>query len=381
MAKNKYSVNKIDDNLTNEVKHFLVNNESNMLYKSNFLGDLLDFEWLDEIEKACPHIDTIVRQPKLALIKEEEVVKMEKSKRVTVETIKDLAKHTNYIDKFDPSINKVEPKKVLMVYSEETYNIYENRFLYTLIDCMDRFIAKKEKELKELKDLNDNKFIEYVGKSRTSTEKINIELKITSELIEVNEINEKLMKDIKNVFKRIKRVKEYLGSWHVSPMYHALESQHVHLIQPPIKKTNVILKNPNFGIAANLWEYLRKFDYMDEEENISKDIEREKNDLKTLVDHSFFINYCVLSSISKYKKDQRKKICDHGIILLTEEIRNVIGILQNNGFEITDEELLQMLSKELKKKPINGKLAGIEDVKNKFKSAMDEYLERTQDYL
>ena len=80
-------------------------------------------------------------------------------------------------------------------------------------------------------------------------------------------------------------------------------------------------------------------------------------------------------------KDQRKKICDHGVLLLTEEIRNVITILQNNGFDITDEELLQMMAKELKKKPVNSRLAGIEDVKNKFKSAMDEYLERTQDYL
>lgn len=380
-SKNKYSISRINENLKVDTNLFLNNLESDMLYKSNYLGDLLDFEWLDEIEKACPHIDTIVRQPKLTLIKEEEVVKMEKSKKVTVETIKDLAKHTNYINKYDPSINKLEPKKVLMVYSEETFNIYENRFLYTLIDCMDRFVERKEKDLKELNDLNDSKFIEYIGKSQTSTEKINIELKITSEILNVDGVNENMKKEIKNIFKRIKRVKEYLDSWHRSPMYQALERMHVHFIQPPIKKTNIILKNPNFGIAANLWDYLRKFDFQDDEENLKEDLEREKNDLKMLVDHSFFINFCVLSSISKYKKDQRKKICDHGVLLLTEEIRNVITILQNNGFDITDEELLQMMAKELKKKPVNSRLAGIEDVKNKFKSAMDEYLERTQDYL
>ena len=112
-SKNKYSINRINENLKVETNLFLNNLESDMLYKSNYLGDLLDFEWLDEIEKACPHVDTIVRQPKLTLIKEEEVVKMEKSKKVTVETIKDLAKHTNYINKYDPSINKLEPKKVL----------------------------------------------------------------------------------------------------------------------------------------------------------------------------------------------------------------------------------------------------------------------------
>ncbi|MGM9877194.1 MAG: DUF2357 domain-containing protein [Bacilli bacterium] len=380
--KNKYSINKIDENLKINVNHFLSNIESDMLYKSNYYGDLLDFDWLDEIEKACPHIDTIVRNPKLTLIKEEEVVKMEKAKVITVETIKDLAKHTNYIDKFDTSKDKVEPKKVLMVHSEETFNIYENRFLYTLIDCIDRFVAKKENDFKSVNDLNDTKFIEYSGNSKTETEKIHIDLKITSDIINVDNINDNVKKEIKDALKRIKRIKEYLGSWRKSAMYQELEKQHVSLIQPPIKKTNIILKNPNFGIATKLWDYLRKYDLEDySEERLRNDIEREKNDLKSLIDHSFFINFCVLSSISKYKKEQRQKICDHAVVLLTEEIRNVISILQNNGYEITDEEILQMMAKEIKKKPVSSRLAGMEDVKNKFKTAMDEYLERTQDYL
>ncbi len=379
-SKNKYSIKKVNEIVKKDTNYFLNNLQSDMLYKSNYLGDLLDFEWLDQIEEACPHIDTIVRNPKLTLIKEEVIVKMEKSKKVTVETIKDLAKHTNYINKYDEDKNKVEPKQVLNVFNEETFNIYENRFLYTLIDCMDRFVSSKEKDLKALNDLNDGKFIEYSASSKTSKEKVSIELKITSEILTVDGVNDRLKKEIKDALKRLKRVKEYLGSWHKSSMYQELEKQHVHLIQPPLKKTNIILKNPNFGLAARLWDYLRKYDLEENEDNIKDDLERQKNELKSLIDHSFFIDFCVLSSISKYKRDQRQKICDHAVLLLTEEIRNVLNILQNNGFNITDDELLEMMSKEIKKKPVNVRLAGIEDVKNKFKSAMDEYLERTQNY-
>ena len=34
--------------------------------------------------------------------------------------------------------------------NEETYNIYENRFLHTLVNTMERFVLEREDELKEL---------------------------------------------------------------------------------------------------------------------------------------------------------------------------------------------------------------------------------------
>ena len=50
------------------------------------------------------------------------------------------------------------------------------------------------------------------------------------------------------------------------------------------------------------------------------------------------------------------------------------------GINIDDETILDMLAKNLKDKK-NEKLIGADDVKKKFKTAMDEYLERMQDVL
>ena len=133
MSKRNYYISDIDVNLKAKKESFSQKVESDFKFKSNFLGDVLNLEWLEEIEKACPNIDTIVRRAKFALIKEEETVRMERSKNVTVESIKDLAKHTNYIDIYEPDKGKIIPSKILNVRSEETFNIYENRFLFTLI--------------------------------------------------------------------------------------------------------------------------------------------------------------------------------------------------------------------------------------------------------
>ena len=122
MSKRNYYISDIDVNQKIKKEEFIEKTESDFAFKSNYLGDVLNFEWLDEIEKACPNIDTIVRRPKFALIKEEETVRMERSKNVTVESIKDLAKHTNYIDVYEPQNGKVLPSKILNIKSEETFN-------------------------------------------------------------------------------------------------------------------------------------------------------------------------------------------------------------------------------------------------------------------
>ena len=367
----------VDKEIKKKSEIFLEKLNSDMYFKSDYEGNLVSFDWVDEIENACPYIDIIVRQPKIALIREENTVKIEKSKKITVASIKDLSKHTEYINKVDKKTSSVEPKKILDVRNEETYNIYENRFLYTLIDSLLKFVLEKEKLLNNF-ELSDEKVLEYSGKTVTDYEKLNIELKISSETLPSAKVDKKIQEEIKKIKARIKRIKEYIGSWQKSEMYKALEKAHVSFIKPPIKKTNIILKNPNFRIAVKLWEYLLKFE---EDEDKKENTESDGNDvLKGFLDHSYLIDYFVLDSFVPSKREQKKRMADNAVLLLREEIRRIIDLLISLGIEITDEELLNMIAKELRKDK-NERLVGVDDVKKKFKNAMEEYLERTQEYL
>jgi len=58
----------IDQELIEKRDSFLKKIESDMHYTLNRKSDTLSFDWLDEIEKACPFIDNIVRHPKVTLI-------------------------------------------------------------------------------------------------------------------------------------------------------------------------------------------------------------------------------------------------------------------------------------------------------------------------
>ena len=379
MSKEEIIVEETDELVKKKKNKFLKSLESDMYFKSTFSGDSLSFEWLDQIEFACPYLDIIVRNPKLTLIKEERVVNVEKSKKVTVESIKDLSRHTNYINKYDEEKNYVEPSKILNIFNEETYNIYENRFLYTLIKQVESFLFKREEELKNFK-FNDTKLLEYNATTKTDYEKVNIELRINSESFPDEKPNPKFDEEIKVAKVRIKRIKDYIKSWNNSELFKELERLHITLVNPPLKKTNILLKNPNFQIAIRLWDYLQKYD-LQERNMIRPDMEQTgKNPLQDFIDHSFLIDYFVLESISKKKKEQKEKMSKYAVLLLTEEIERTIRLLNNMGINIDYESILNMVSKNLKEQK-SEKLIGVEDVKKKFKNAMDEYLERIQDDL
>lgn len=369
----------VDKELILKKDLFIKNTDSNMHYALSHSSNVLNFDWIDEIEKACPFIDIIVRHPKLTLIKEEQVTTIERAKKITVDSVKDLAKHSNYITDVDKETNDVKPSKILDIRSEETYNIYENRFLYTFIYDLNRFVLDKEDELKNF-TLGDDKNLEYIADTKINGEKINISLKVTSTSDEEETQDKKLNKYLEEQKTRIKKIKEFINSWLKSALIKELDKLHVTMIKPPVKPTNIILKNPNFQLSVQMWEYIRNYD-LNNNNNSKNDMETTGNEiLKGYLDNSFLIDYFVLDSISKKKKEEKEKICKYALLLVTEQINKTISLLNHNGIKVTEEELLSVLAKQIKFEN-NNRLVGVEDIKKKFKSEINEYLERTQNCL
>ena len=352
--------------------------ESEMDYKSSYNGNVLSFDWLDEFENACPKIDIIVRNAKVTLIQEANVELIEKANRITVESVKDLAKHTNYINEIDQKSGDVKPGKILNIRSEETFNIYENRFLYTLIHEMEDFLLRKEEDLKKLQ-ISDSKVLEYKGKAKSNKDRVSIEFRIVADSLPLDDVGEDLKEKIKDIKKRIKDIKVYIGGWYRSEMMKALERAHIPFVKPPIKKTNILLKNPNFKIATKLWEFIRNYD---NDENNSRD-NMNSNGTDAMLDflnHGFLLDYAVMDSIFTSKREQKKQLSKYAVVLLSLEMKRIIELLRSQGIKIDNEELLRMLANEVNEEK-DDRLAGSDDIKKKFKKAMDDYLERTQEYL
>ena len=195
--------------------------------------------WMDKVEKTIPYIENILAAPTRLIVNEEEVVKIEKIKKVTVESIKHLSKNAGFIEDVDEN-GDVKPGKLLNVFKEETLNTYENRFIYTLIQKMRAIVVReKNKLLKEkLATSKEFKQVDYQGKSYNGKDKVDIQIIMTS-----SSESSKRTKEIKEMINRLKTLEKTIGNLMLTTTYQTLEKQNVQLITPPLKKNNVILKD------------------------------------------------------------------------------------------------------------------------------------------
>ena len=92
------------------------------------------------------------------------------------------------------------------------------------------------------------------------------------------------------------------------------------------------------------------------------------------------MNYYVMDVSSFPKKEQKQKLAEYAIVMIQQQIKRVISLLLDSGVSITDQEILDLVLKQLRdereKKNLNSA-----DVKKKFKNEFEEYLEKARNYL
>ena len=250
----------------NRISSFAKKSKSDMLVDLHYDKVEANFEWVDLFENTLRYLDNILRNPNRFIINEDEIVKVELAKRVTVDSIKHLAKHTNLIQDINED-DEITPSKILNINKEETFDTYENRFIFTLIQNMESFISLKKKKLMDGSYLKDDKSIQYKAASMVGQEHITMDLSIKTSL------HTKKSDGSKNgvsIAERIDKIEQQLVDFKCSEVYRALQRAHVALVRPPIKKTNVILKNTNFQYALILWNYIQ--------EHVGDDTKRDRKD-------------------------------------------------------------------------------------------------------
>ena len=276
------------------IDNFTASVKSDYSLTSNYEKVEANFEWLDIMENTVMYLDNILRNPNRFIINEEEVVKVELARRTTVESLKHLSKHTNYIQKVEDD-GDIQPSKVLNVNKDESYNTYENRLIYTLIQNMKMYLDMKERDFVDSSTLRDDKRCEYNAVTKIGAEKISLNMVIRANTNFSKSEGEKNGMSINQRFEKLKlRVTDLTNM----PVYVQLAKEHVAKIIPPVKKTNLILKNTNFQYAMKLWDFLQA--NMKDDTHREKDKKNLKNDIKIkqMLDDTFLLDYLILNSVN-----------------------------------------------------------------------------------
>ena len=324
-----------------------------------------DFEWLEIMEDTVKYLDNILRNPNRFIVNEEEIVKVELARRITVESIRHLSKHTNYIQKIEDN-GDVKPSKILNIQKDESYDTYENRLIYTLIENMRNFVEIKKKSLITTSSLKDVKKAKYNAKSSIGKEQVFIEVNYTSSLID-----KKGPQGEESIEQRVKRLEDDITMLQNTDVYKTLRKLHVARVIPPIKKTNVILKNTNFQYAMKLWDFLQSHVANDTKVFKSNKKFEDNGILKEYINNTFFLDYLAMNTLSETKSKEQQ--------------REVVDEITDNLIQRIVELNVDMPLTELKEK-IGDKIAVIKyrreaslaEIQNAFSERIKNYLEKIE---
>lgn len=309
---------------------FIASTSSNITVKRDIDACVSDTSWIDMVEECIPYLDNIIRNPRRFIVQEENIVPIEKAKVVTEESIRHLAQHTSMIQEVQED-GTVIPLKLLNVYREETVDLYENRFIKSLVDNLYTFVNNKLNESDQRSYAKVESTVSYSGLMKKKGEEVEVNLQLKSK--KDTEID--ASKDGHSLEERISHIKDIVSAFRGSTFIKSLKESSP--VRSPIRKTNVILKEQNFIKALELWEYLEKNNIkpitsIDKRTEIVKDA-----DIKTKYDLAFFIDNDAIDLNAASNKSEFNSAV----------ISKLVNDFVFTG-DITEKEFKKLMEKEFK---------------------------------
>ena len=224
-----------------------INQQHKILHKK------IDENWIDFIEQNIDAIFKIIQKPRSFIATKEEVVPVGLAKKITADSVRHLSMNTQFIASDEGG--DIQPTRILNVSTEESFNLYENRFIYHLIQRLAAFINKRTD-------------IIFWATGDEITDNLTLESSFKDVYEEVNYKIELNIKDLQNVansreehmdlFKRIEEIQKKVRALRKSPFCQTMAGCTV--VRSPIQRTNLMMKDPYYRTCYKLWQFIESYD-------------------------------------------------------------------------------------------------------------------------
>jgi len=245
------------DSLTKKNPHFRdlltvvkASDDASVSQKSRVENKVYDESWINELESGFNAIDMIIVNPRTFIKEDAEVVLAGLAKKVNSQSIQHLAQHTEFVRSVDSKGN-VTPDRILSISTEEDIQIFENRFVMTLINKLIIFIEKRYSFIKDHGETCDSDvlLIHNISTIDGLTYECDTRLKISKPSDDEG-------RGARNaeLLAKIVRLRERAAFYlHCPFMVKMAGAKAVH---NPIPMTNMLLKSPNYHKAYLLWKFI-----------------------------------------------------------------------------------------------------------------------------
>ena len=213
----------------------------------------VDERWLGVIEESLDALNRITEHPRRFVTSNEEVVPVALARKITADSVRHLSMNTQFIA--SSKDGEIQPTKILNVTVEETYDLYENRFIYHLIQRLVTFIDKRTDVIFWSTGDETCNTLQMHSKVDDAYEQIEYKLEMKVKNTQSFAENDS---DNMSVFMRIDRVRRVVMALRTSAFCDLMKG--CARVRSPIQRTNTIMKDPDYRVCYRLWQFLESYD-------------------------------------------------------------------------------------------------------------------------
>ena len=257
----------------------------------------VDERWLGVIEDSLDALNRITEHPRRFVTSNEEVVPVALARKITADSVRHLSMNTQFIA--SSKDGEIQPTKILNVTVEETYDLYENRFIYHLIQRLVTFIDKRTDVIFWSTGDETCNTLQMHSKVDDAYEQIEYKLEMKVKNTQSFAENDS---DNMSVFMRIDRVRRMVMALRTSAFCDLMKG--CARVRSPIQRTNTIMKDPDYRVCYRLWQFLESYDevgYSIEEQDTPLEFDEE---YQIQLFSNLITNYTVFKSL--LEADPRK---------------------------------------------------------------------------
>ena len=217
------------------------------------LVKVVDEEWISMIEDSLDAINTIIEKPRRFITTEEEVVPVSLAKKISADSVRHLSQNTQFLAPSEDG--QVHPTRILNVNTVETYDLYENRFIYHLIQRLLTFVDKRTDVIFWSTGNEIRNRFKMHSKIDDAYEEIEYNVEMTVKNRQSFAENDA---DNMDVFMRIDRVRRLVMALRGASFCQIMNG--CSAVRSPIQCTNIIMKDPNYRKCYQLWQFMERYD-------------------------------------------------------------------------------------------------------------------------
>ena len=271
--------------------------DNTLAQKNRVLHKVIDEKWLTVVEEGIESIFNIVDKPRRFITTTEEVVPVALAKKITADSVRHLSQHTQFIT--ENAAGEIQPTRILNVTTEESYDLYENRFVYHLIQRLFAFVDKRTDIIFWSTGDETCSVMSMESKVDDAYEEVSYKVEMT---IKNRQSYVESDSDHMDLFKRIDRVRRLSRTLRASSFCDIMNG--CARVHSPIQRTNLMMKDPDYRTCYRLWQFIESYDevgYSIEERDSALQFDEEYL-LQMYI--NFITNYTVFKSI--LEADPRK---------------------------------------------------------------------------